>query len=183
MCLNAPDAPGAHYRMWNTWEVPATDNAEHILGWAAAVAGGAPGGSLKALVINCHGFYNSTTRSGTGGFGLKLGTGIQRADTPKFAKLRNKVNAIWITACGAARITTPGTSGDGDGNLFCSEIARQANAYVYASTNLQYHDLWIGNNEIDDYEGLTLRYTPSGSVDWSHHYSQSFLLGLRNGWN
>jgi|KBSMisStaDraftv2_1062788.scaffolds.fasta_scaffold428410_1 hypothetical protein len=183
MALNAPDAPGTHYRMWNTWEVPASDNPEHILSWTATVADGAPGGRLNAVVINCHGIYNNITRSGTGGFGLSLGTGIFRADTPKFSKLKGKVTAIWITACGAARISIPGTSGDGDGNLFCSEIARNSGAYVYASTVLQYHDLFLGTDRIDDYEGLTLRYSPAGVVDWSYDYGQSFLLGLRDGWN
>src|SRR5215831_17600319 len=162
MALNAPDAPGKHYRMWNTWEVPATDTPDHILSWTATVADGAPGGRLEAVVINCHGFYNNTTRQGTGGYGLSLGTGILRADTPKFSKLRGKVRAIWITACGTARISTLNAAGDGDGNLFCSEIARNAGAYVYAATTLQYHDIFLRANRIDDYEGLVLRYNPQG---------------------
>jgi hypothetical protein len=169
--------------MWNTWEVPANDNPDHILGWTANVADGAPGGRLRAVVINCHGFYNNTTRHGTGGFGLKLGTGILRADTPKFSKLNGKVDMIWITACGTARISIPGAAGDGDGNLFCSEIARRSGAYVYAATTLQYHDIFLGTNRIDDYEGLVLRYNPQGVVDWSHDYGQAWDRGLMNGWN
>jgi hypothetical protein len=183
MALNAPDAPGRHYRMWNTWEVPANDTPEHILSWTATVADGAPGGRLHSVIINCHGFYNNLTRQGTGGYGLSLGTGILRADTPKFAKLKGKVTAIWITACGAARISPLNTAGDGDGNLFCSEIARQAGAYVYAATTLQYHDIFLRANRIDDYEGLTLRYNPQGQVDWSHNYGQAWDRGLINGWN
>ncbi len=183
MALNSFDAPGKHYRMWNTWEVPVSENVDHILDWTASVASGAAGGRLHSVVINCHGFYNNLTRSGQGGFDLKLGAGILRADTSKFSKLRGKVTMIWITACGAARITTPGTSGDGDGNLFCSEIARNSGAYVVAATTLQYHDTFLGTNRIDDFEGLTLRYNPAGAVDWSQDYGQGLIEGLKNGWN
>jgi hypothetical protein len=183
MALNAVDAPGKHYRMWNTWEIAATENIDHILDWTATVASGAPGGYLRVLVINCHGYYNGSSRSSTGGFGLALGTGIRRVDTPKFSKLRGKVANIWITACGTARITVPGSSGDGDGNLFCSEIARNSGAYVVAATTMQYHDIFLGQNRVDDFEGLVLRYNPSGAVDWSQDYGQELIPGLINGWN
>jgi hypothetical protein len=179
MVLNSHDVPGASYRMWNTWNVPANDNPQHIMEWCATVASGATDGYLRVLVINCHGWYSG----GTGGYGLSLGTGIRRADTGRFAALRGKVANIWITACGTARISNPGTAGDGDGNLFCQEIARAANTYVVAATTHQVGDLWIGDNEIDDFEGLVLRYNPSGAVDWSHDYSRNVIDGLINGWD
>lgn len=183
MALNSHDVPGARYRMWNTWDVPANDNAEHILSWCATVAAGAPGGYLKFLIINCHGWYGGSGRSATGGYGLSLGTGIRRADTGRFSRLRGLVANIWITACGTARISNPGTSGDGDGNLFCSEIARAANCYVVAATTHQVGDLWLSDNEIDDFEGLVVRYNPSGAVDWSHDYGRGIFDGIFNGWN
>ena len=183
MALNAADAPGEHYKMYNSWEIPATETLDHILDWTASVAVGAPGGYLKSLIINCHGYYNGSTRSSQGGFGLALGTGIRRADTHKFTKLRGKVTTIWITACGTARITIPGTAGDGDGNLFCQEIARNSGAYVIAATTMQFHDRSIRQNHIDDYEGLVLRYNPQGCVDWSGNYGQNILDGLIWGWN
>ncbi len=183
MALNAVDAPGQHYKMYNSWEISATENIDHILDWTATVASGAPGGHLKVLIINCHGYYNGSKRTSQGGFGLALGTGIQRAHTSKFSKLRGKVANIWITACGTARITVPGTSGDGDGNLFCQEVARNSGAYVTAATTMQYHDNSLPQNHIDDFEGLVLRYNPAGAVDWSRDYGQDFILGLINGWN
>jgi hypothetical protein len=183
MALNSVDAPGTHYRMYNSWEVPATEQPDHILDWTASVATGAPGGRLRVLIINCHGYYNGSDRSSTGGFGLSLGTGIQRADTPKFSKLKGKVDNIWITACGAARISAPNASGNGDGNVFCSEIARNSGAYVVAATTMQFHDLFLRQNRIDDFEGLVLRYTPSGAVDWSQDNGQNWIRGLRWGWN
>jgi hypothetical protein len=183
MALNSHDVPGAKYRMWNTWDVPANDNPGHILGWCASVASGATDGYLRVLIINCHGWYSGSGRGATGGFGLSLGTGIRRAHTGLFSVLRGKVANIWITACGTARITTPGTSGDGDGNLFCQEIARAANTYVVAATTHQVGDLWLGQNEIDDFEGLVVRYNPSGAMDWSQDYGRNPIEGLINGWN
>ena len=43
MTLNAEDVPGPEYHM------------SHTLGWSGKVAKGAPGGKLKALVMNSHG--------------------------------------------------------------------------------------------------------------------------------
>jgi hypothetical protein len=96
MALNSHDVPGARYRMYNTYEVPEGDDAAHLLGWIAAVARGAPGGVLNSVVLNCHGFYG-TGMDGKllGGFGLKMGKGILRADTSKFSVLAGFVQCIW----------------------------------------------------------------------------------------
>src|SRR5690242_10968938 len=105
MALNADDVPGAKVQMWNSWTVPSTDQPGHILAWVSRVADQAPDGYLRALVLNCHGFYGQDDFGReVGGFGLKLGTGIRRPDAPLFAQLRKKVRAIVITACGTARI-------------------------------------------------------------------------------
>ena len=165
MALNSHNVPGHRYRMWNTYNVPENHDPQHILDWCAQVASEVEGG-LKAIVINCHGFYGDHWwKGGTGGFGLDMGTGIGRADTGKFAVLRGKVEEIWITACGAARISIPGTTGDGDGNLFCCEIAKQSGAYVMASPQIQMRALFVPENCIDSYEGKVLRYDPSGGVE------------------
>jgi len=184
MALNSDDVPGTHYRMWNTWEVAANRTAADILGWTATVAAGAPGGYLRSVIINCHGYYNGTdSRSDTGGYGLKIGTGIRRGDTSKFSVLKGKVACIWVTACGTARISAVDASGNGDGNLFCSEIAKNSGAYVIAATTQQVGDLYLRVNRIDDFEGLVLRYNPQGGVDWSHNYGRGLIDGIFNGWN
>ncbi len=164
MALNAVDVPGPPYKMWNTYHVPSTHTADHILGWTATVAKGAPGGKLRALVINCHGY----TSKKIGGYGLNLGTGIRRGDTPLFGRLRGLVDEIYIIACQAARIgvpTGPGSTVDGDGNLFCCEIAKSSGATVYASTANQSTGLWLGIpfGRIDGWEGQVYRYNPDGS--------------------
>jgi hypothetical protein len=67
--------------------------------------------------------------------------------------------------------------------MFCSEIAKAAQCYVVASTELQV----IGSNRtlpygcLDTYEGLVLSYGPDGSVTWSHRYPSTYKRGT-GGW-
>jgi hypothetical protein len=181
MALNSEDVPGARYKMYNSWTVPGSERPEHILDWTARVASGAPGGKLSSLVVNCHGFYDKGSAGKmVGGFGLSLGTGVFRADTGKFTALASSVSCIWITACGTARIS--GTAA-GDGHAFCSEIARAANSYVIAATTHQVGDIWLPYGYIDDFEGLVVRYTPKGVIDWSQDYGRGILDGLFEGWD
>jgi len=182
LALNSHDVPGAEYEMSINWKVPATVTADDVMSWIKGAAATAPGGRLRVVLINCHGYYNSTDRAGTGGFGLALGTGIRRADTPKFAAIKGVVDNIWITACGTARITKPGP-GEGDGNLFCCEIAKQSGAHVVAATTHQDGDSRLPKGHIDDFEGLVLQYGPLGNVVWSHDYGRSWLDALVHGSN
>ncbi|REJ76368.1 MAG: hypothetical protein DWQ47_12235 [Acidobacteria bacterium] len=164
-------------QMWNTWNVTTTETVEHMLGWIAEVARGAPGGKLKNLVFRCHGAPAY----------LQCGEGIRRSDTGLFSALSGLVDKIWFSACQVGYIT-PGTGGNpgpasGDGNMFCSEIARAANCYVVAGTELQV----IGVNRtlpygcLDTYEGLVLSYGPSGTVTWSRRYPSTYNRGS-SGW-
>lgn len=184
MILNSDDSP-SDFSGTNTMKVPADDTPEHFLGWAAVVADGFSEKKIQSLVINCHGYYNGSDRTSTGGYGLKMGVGIFRRDTSKFSVLKGKVTAIYITACGTARISPVNPGGDGDGNMFCCEIAKASGAYVYAGTTQQisYSLPVYPRHYISDYEGLVLRYTPDGSVDWSKDYGRDLIDGLRWGWN
>ena len=62
--------------------------------------------------------------------------------------------------------------------MFCCEIAKAAECYVVASTELQV----IGVNRVlpyghlDTYEGLVLSYGPGGNVTWSHRYPSTYAL-------
>ena len=78
------------------------------------------------------------------------------------------IGEIYVVACKAAEISNPGTSLDGDGNLFCCEIAKNAGADVYASTATQSPGLWndlrgIPYGKIDNYEGDVYRWRADGS--------------------
>jgi len=182
MALNASDVPGAKYKMWNTWEVPETETPDHILRWSAQVASVATGGYLRALIINCHGYYGFNAQGRlVGGFGMKLGTGIHRSDTSKFSVLRGKVSGILISACGVARVAKHGVSGDGDGEAFCREIAQYSGAHVFAGTTHQVGDLWLPFGKIDDFEGVIVGYSPRGERIWSYNYGRGILDELLNG--
>ena len=185
MALHSHNVPGYEYELENNWKVPEGDPIDHMLGWVATHASSVRGGCLHTLVINCHGKHDPETNT-KGGFGLTIGEGIHRWHTHKFGVLKGRVANIWITACGAARITIPGASPfqDGDGNLFCSEIARASGAYVVAGTTHQVGALWCPDDHIDDFEGLVLRYNPNtGKPDWSYDYGRNFVDGLINGWD
>jgi hypothetical protein len=168
MGLNDPRSTNK-VQMWNTWTVTPTETVDHMLGWAAEVAKGAPGGKLKNLIFRCHGAPAY----------LLCGVGIRRSDTSKFSVLKGLVEKIWFSACQVAYIT-PSTGGGpattADGNMFCSEIAQAAKCYLVASTELQV----IGVNRLlpygclDTYEGLVLSYDPTGNVSWSHRYPSTY---------
>jgi hypothetical protein len=127
MALNAVDDPPPA-TMWNTWDIYPTYSREHIINWTAKVAGGAPGGKLKSVVICCH------AKPGD----LRLGEGFDRRHTYLFARWAGLVEVIYLRGCAIAYIKTPGAKTVGDGNLFCSEIAKYAKCYVVASTEKQW---------------------------------------------
>jgi hypothetical protein len=178
MAWNAVDVPGPDYKMWNTMQVDKSLTPQHVIESTASVARGAPDGKLKALVINCHGFYadigcnaDGTSCKKGGGFGLSIGKGgILRKDVQLFGILNPKdgtplIDDIYIVACGIAQISIPGTSGDGDGNLFCCAIAKASGANVYASTAKQSTGWWLSipYGKIDGFEGKVYMWKPDGS--------------------
>ena len=116
---------GSEVQMWNTRLVRESDSLANIFDNIVSVAKSAPGGKLKNLIFNCHGFPGY----------LQMGEGIDRASAIIFRMLSRPkplVETIWLRACQVARIETR-RSGRGDGNLF-SEIAQYAQCLVIAST-------------------------------------------------
>lgn len=150
MALNAEDVPGPDYHMWNTWRVEKTSPPSHTLGWAGIVAKGAPGGKLKAMVMNSHGSPAH----------LYMGTGIGWPEIPLFASLSGLVDEIYIVACEVVSFTGPR-----DGNLFCGAIAKATGSNVYASNHTQNTGLYISIpfGKIDGYEGKVWKWHPDGS--------------------
>jgi hypothetical protein len=175
MALNdTVGVPHSQIRMWNTWSVPQSDSRQHIIGWVKEVARGAPGGKLKNVVINCHGLPGS----------VLIGEGFSRSHTALFRDWAGFVDKIWFVACLVARIPTPAMQADldaryhaynpSDGNIFCSEIARHAQAYVVAPTEEQRNRGGYGIGQMPTFEGLLLSYGPRGDVTWSHRYSSDW---------
>jgi hypothetical protein len=165
MGLNDARAP-ARVTMWNTWDVNASESREHIIDWVAHVARNAPGGKLKNVVFSCHG--NASI--------VEMGQGFNRSHATLFAGWAGLVEKIWFRACLVARISTPGSPTFGDGNLFCSDIAKAARCHVVAPTELQteFSGRVLPYSRLDTFEGLLLSYGPNGNVTWSTRYPSTY---------
>jgi len=150
----------AQVQMWNTRLVHANDSLGNIFDNIVSVAKSAPGGKLKNLVFNCHGFPGY----------LQMGEGIDRVSAVIFRMLSRPkplVDTIWLRSCLVARIQKPGDPVQGDGNLFCSEIAQYAQCMVLASTTEQKTHDFVRLHPfgcIDEWEGTVLCYGPKGNV-------------------
>ena len=158
MVSNAHNVPGEEYEMWNTWRVPRSKSADHMIDWIATVAQNAPDGKLSTVIFNAHGKPGK----------IKIGQGITRDDVTKFSRLKGLVDRIWIVACKVARIAGAGSITDG--NYFCYRLAQESGAYVKASTATQtgITDLPIIDSipfgYIDDWEGTVFRWRPTGEL-------------------
>lgn len=179
IALNSHDVPGAKLDMWETWNVPASASADWIVSFSSILAAGTAGG-VKCLVVNCHGYYGTgTKKSGkpkskeTGGFGLSLGQGINLGNANLFSQLRGQVKCIVIIACGTAYVTNKGMHGDGE--LLCSKIAKASGAYVVAARKVQSAPNGIPKNHIDNFEGLVIRFNPSGGLDDSQFLGRKLI--------
>lgn len=160
MVLNAHNAPGEEYRMYNSWKVSATTTVDEMVSNIADVARNAPGGKLETLIFNGHG----------GPGRIRVGTGITHDHVGKFRVLGDAklVERIWIVACKVARIKEAGAITDG--NQFCYRLAQEAGAFVRASsaTQITYPDLLIANfipyGHIDEWEGEVFTWNPKGEL-------------------
>ena len=173
MTLNSKvNPPIARYQMWNSWDIDGTHSIEHIVAWVATVAGGAPGGKLKNLVIQCHGspgcLYQPLLGNGT----------FNRTNVGTMNSWAGLIEKIWVVACRPAYIDPacgPTAFCNSDGNMFISEMARAAQCYVVASTETQLNVAkTYPFGKIPSYEGLVLSYGPGGGVTWSHRYPSSW---------
>lgn len=174
MALNSPEVKHSKITMWNTWEVPMNTPREHIINWVSNVARGAPGGKLKNVVINCHGAAAY----------VQIGQGFGPSHTGMFTPWTGLVEKIWFVACLVARIPTSAMRADGitgDGNIFCSEIARNAQCHVVAPTEEQINRGGSNKGRYDigvmpTFEGLLVSYSPNGEITWSHRYRSNWLF-------
>ncbi len=178
MALNAQETDsslkknlGPPYKMWATYAVPETWSPLQVVDRILLSAQSAPHKKLGAVVLNSHGLFRNVYTSGadsqkySGGFGVGLGTGIRLGDAPLFGRLRGFVNEIYFSACEVARVSIAGARGDGQ--QFCSDIAKNAGAFVYASDARQKTRVPIPYGFIDGYEGAVYRWGPDGTLTGS----------------
>ena len=146
-----------------TRTVTPDEGVSSILQAVVAAAKGTPERKLKNLIFECHGSPGE----------LHMGAGITRDLTNRFSMLvvdgKPLVDTIYLRACEVARISGPGSSGDG--NLFCCSIAKNAKCIVIASTALQQQRSFKksqGNGlpygMLDEFEGTLVFYGPEGNV-------------------
>jgi hypothetical protein len=175
MSINSTDISWSVIRMWNTWkDLDANVSRDHIVNWTATVARGAPGGKLHNVVINCHGLPGW----------VGIGQGFNRNHLGLFTAWAGLVEKIWFVACLVARIPTTAMQRDldtnysglgaSDGNIFCSQLAKNANCYVVAPTEEQRNRGGYSTGRMPTYEGLLLSYGPGGGVTWSHRYASDW---------
>ena len=190
MALNALDSP-CRYTMQVTYDVSNAEPIDVILRQVRQAALRQGRKKLRVLVINCHGLYNGPAPTGTGGYGLYLGSGIRAMTVHHFSLLREGdatsrplVDNIWITACGAAAVSPIDSHGDGNGIMLCKNMAKYSGANVTAANIQQLSDSGqVTANEIDEFEGLTRQFSPDGAIIWQHEYPRGFLQTFRFGPN
>lgn len=166
MCWNADSVKP--FAFDNTMLVKKGHPVDHLVGWTAVVARSAPGGQLKALVINCHGYYGADytgtlDSSGgipkiSGGFGLNIGAGINSENAHLFRTLDGLVGEIHLYACGAGNTPVPVNS-----NVdiqMCQIMADASRAIVVASVDLQPDVLGPGPNQAPLMVGRVSRFVP-----------------------
>lgn len=171
MGLNDRTRHHIHVQMWNTWDVPVNDTADHITAWVASVARGASGGKLRNVVFSCHGAPAQ----------IQIGQGFDINNVGLFSRWRGLVDKIWIRCCQVAYIAGTGPAATNDGNVFCSRMAQEAGCYVVASTELQIGAVGrvLPFGQIDTYEGLVLSYGPAGNITWQHRYPSGYHTPAR----
>ena len=164
----AQDLFTRRFQMWDTWDIRAGEPRQDILNRVAAVARKAPGGRLRHLVLNCR----------TLPAYLQLGEGFDRSHLPLFEAWRGLIDKIWIPDCEVAQIPDavlqerldrdhPGLN-TGNGNLFCSGLAKTVYSYVVAPTELQNDTTsTYPAGEMPGFKGLVLSYGPDGYVTCS----------------
>jgi hypothetical protein len=166
------------FQMENSWDIAAGESRQHIIDWVAAVASKADGGKLKNLVLNCHGLPAY----------LQLRQGFDGSQIPMFAAWNGLVEKIWLPVCLVAQIPTPAqqsqynatypTMKTGDGNVFCSRLAKTAGCYVIASTEMQCDALvTVPVDQMTSFEGLILSYGPDGNISWSSRNPSIWVNG------
>ena len=171
MCWNAYDVKP--FAFDNTMEVSEKEPLEHLTAWTATVARGAPGGTLKALVINSHGIYaynyKSTLDSAggipriSGGYGMKIGDGGIGPDNAVtlFKTLKGLIRKIHRYGCGLADSYTPLETGFP--SPLCQVIADASGTIVVAADSLQPDVQGPGLNMAPPMVGRVMRFTPSAS--------------------
>jgi hypothetical protein len=174
LALHSHDVPGYKYKMRFTEMLDPTATVHVVVGKIIAAAKSVPEGSLKNVVINCHG--------SPGLLHIGAATTINTGNVSAMGLVRHGhlVETIWIVACSVA-----GGHGIGYrdrrgryadiipgplGAHFCAELAKAAGCYVVAGERTQFVNpgfylKFSPDNCIDDYEGRVYRWDANGKEE------------------
>lgn len=117
---------------------------------------------LKHLLFNCH---------GVPGF-LDIGGGFRHKDAGLFSQLGGRVGVIWIRGCSFA--------GSSEGQQFCADIARNAQAYVVAPVMHTPQQKKMPTGAIEYEQNMPRVNAPpdGGLVSWRDFCSRGQTLGF-----
>jgi hypothetical protein len=161
----------------NSFAVEPTHPIEHVWDWTATCA--QKNGLIKNLLIACHGIYTTLDNSKglVGGFGIALGSGINRRNIHLTRKLLGKVSNIYLYVCGAAQNIPDNLEYDmgkssvnpdyvTNNRQICFDMAAYTEAHVYASNALQNFSRSYFFNRFDfgAWEGTVEKFSPYGGV-------------------
>lgn len=170
------EPPMRRFKMWQNWQMPRGARPEDVVYWILYARDQAPEQMLPNVLINTHGGFEPPIWNKLY-IGGRYPEGFDEwADPPKtiastiniqnvaiFKQLRAKdIGTIWLHGCGAAALPY--------GHDFCRSMAVESGCNVVASEAQQelypgeaYKYLWSKySGYIDDYEGRTFCWTPSG---------------------
>lgn len=163
LVVHAHDVPGYKYQMQWTWKMLPGAAAGDIVNWILHANNGQFGARkqrLENVIINCHGAPGSLFIGGAGNPALDI------KNVSVFSALQGcNIGAIWLVACEVAN--QQGVATGGIGKAFCAELAKTAGCDVIASATIQHVNLSFYLRGcpwgcIDDFEGLTYRFKPTG---------------------
>lgn len=163
LVVHSHDVPGHKYKMMFTWNLPRGASAQQIVNWVLHAKDGYFGAKrnrLENIIINCHGQPGALLLGGENHPGLDIGS------VNIFSALNGlNIGTIWLVACQVA--SQKGVAAGGTGKTFCAALARTAGCDVIASAMNQHVNFGFYLRGcpwgcIDDYEGLTYRFKPTG---------------------
>jgi hypothetical protein len=179
LALHACDleAPMRRFKMWLSWLMPQGARPADVIYWILYARDHTPEQMLPNVLINTHGgarppVYNKLYIGGRYTWdewtapSLAVASTINIHNVGIFSQLRGKdIGTIWLHGCNAAELPW--------GHEFCKRMAIESGCNVVAAEGEQslsrgeaYKFLWDKYSGcIDDYEGRTFCWTPSGGTN------------------
>jgi hypothetical protein len=152
-------------KMWASWDMPKGMRPSDVVSWILYCRNSTPDLMLPNVVINSHGSDGEVYVGGRSTLapGIFAHDSINIFTVSVFSQLRGKeIGTIWLHSCEVANTIR--------GWNLCEAIARESGCNVVAGETTQSitggeaYKLRFNKGCLDDYEGRTLWFSPSGKV-------------------